>query len=305
MSPADRGSGLRIGNAPLSWGVFEGDARDNPSWDEVLDEIVAAGYRQTELGPIGFLPENVEVLRRELDTRGLTLTGGFVYEHMHDPEQRILALSNTRRVGEVLSSLGARQLVIIDRMVMERQRTAGRGEEAERLDTAAWDAMIETIAEVARIANEEFGLRPVIHPHCGTHIEFADEIAAALQDLPDSVGLCVDTGHSVVAGMRPADLVDRYAERIGYLHLKDVDEAAIHVMLNRDLEFEEALGVGLFCPLGRGIVDFAALGASLQRVGFTGVATVEQDPDPRVTQHRALESARESLEFLRGVGFAE
>lgn len=301
----DRRSALQIGNAPLSWGVFEGDAEDNPAWDEVLDEIVAAGYRRTELGPIGFLPEDLDVLRRELDRRGLALTGGFVYEHMHDPGERERVLANTRRVGEILSALGARNLVVIDRMVPERQRTAGRYEEAQRLSPAAWEAMIETIGEVARIASEDFGLRPVLHPHCGTHVEFADEIERALADLPHAtIGLCVDTGHSAVAGMSAAKLVERYADRVEYLHLKDVDGASLEVMLERDLEFEEALGVGLFCPLGQGIVDFAALRASLLRIDFSGIATVERDPDPRLPHHSGLASAQQSLEFLRGVGLA-
>jgi inosose dehydratase len=296
---------LKIGNAPLSWGVFEGDAEDNPPWDEVLDEIAAAGYLRTELGPIGFLPEDPNILRREFDSRGLTLTGGFVYEHMHDPANREQVLANARRVGGILAALGASQLVVIDRMVPERQRTAGRSEAAERLAPAAWETMLETIAGVARVASEEFGLRPVLHPHCGTHIEFADEIERLVEDLPDAlIGLCIDTGHSAVTGMQAADLVDRYGDRVEYLHLKDVDGAAQQVMLDEDLEFEEALGVGLFCPLGQGIVDFAALHASLGRIDFSGIATVEQDPDPRVPNHRGLDSARESLEFLRRVGLA-
>ena len=297
---------LSVGNAPLSWGVFEGDAETNPPWATVLDEIVGAGYRGTELGPIGFLPEDPDALREELGRRRLTLTAGFVYEHMHDPQQREVVLRNTRRVGAVLSALGARHLVVIDRMVPERQRTAGRSEAAERLSPGAWDGLVETIAAVARIAAEEFGLRPVLHPHCGTHVEFADEIERALADLSHAaIGLCIDTGHSAVAQMQAAELVDRYADRVEYFHFKDVDGPALRRMHDEDLEFEEALGVGLFCPLGRGIVDWAALRESLTRIGFHGSATVEQDPDPRVTDHSGLLAARESIAFLRGAGLAE
>src|SRR5262245_15711995 len=119
---------LNVGNAPLSWGVFEGDAEGNPPWASVLDEIVAAGYRRTELGPIGFLPEDTALLNDELARRGLELTAGFVYEHMHDPWEREHVLRNTSRVAKILSALGARYLVVIDRMVMDRQRTAGRSD---------------------------------------------------------------------------------------------------------------------------------------------------------------------------------
>jgi inosose dehydratase len=298
---------LDVGNAPLSWGVFEGDADTNPPWSKVLDEIVEAGYHRTELGPIGFLPEDLDVLRDELGRRGLALTAGFVYEHMHDPAQRELVLRNTRRVGRILSALGARHLVVIDRMTDERQRTAGRSEQAERLTPAAWDGMIETIATVARIAAEEFDLRPVLHPHCGTHIEFADEIERALADLPHStIGLCIDTAHSAVAGMQAADLVERYADRVEYFHLKDVDPTGLQRMHDEQLDFDGALGIGMFCPLGKGIVEWARLRDALQAIGYTGLATVEQDPDPRVDlrDFSGLAAARESLAFLREVGLA-
>jgi inosose dehydratase len=298
---------LEVGNAPLSWGVFEGDAATNPPWAAVLDEIVEAGYRRLELGPIGFLPEDLDVLRDALARRGLSLTAGFVYEHMHDPSQRDLVLRNTRRVGRVLSGLGARYVVVMDRMVPERQRTAGRSEAAERLAPEAWAGMIETIRTVARMLAEEFGLRPVLHPHCGGHLEFRDEIERALAELPHAtIGLCIDTAHSVVAGMQAADLVDRYAERVEYFHFKDVDATALRRMHDEQLEFDEALGVGLFCPIGEGIVDWVALRESLRRIGFAGSATVEQDPDPRVDlrDYSGLEAARASIAFLREAGLA-
>lgn len=296
---------VNVGNAPLSWGVFEGDAATNPPWQTVLDEIVEAGYRRLELGPIGFLPEDLDVLRDAIAQRGLMLTAGFVYEHMHDPGNRDQVVRNTRRVCRILSALGARYLVVIDRMTPERQQTAGRGEQAQRLPPDGWDGMIETIATVARIAAEEFALRPVLHPHCGTHVEFADEVERALTDLShETIGLCIDTAHSAVAGMQAADLVDRYAERVEYFHFKDVDEAALRRMHDEGLDFDSALGVGLFCPLGQGMVDWAALRASLERIGFAGSATVEQDPDPRVdlSDFSGLEAARASIAFLRQAG---
>ena len=43
---------IRVGNAPVSWGVYEAD-RPNPPFDRILDEIARAGYEGTELGPYG------------------------------------------------------------------------------------------------------------------------------------------------------------------------------------------------------------------------------------------------------------
>ncbi|WP_131770212.1 sugar phosphate isomerase/epimerase family protein [Candidatus Protofrankia californiensis] len=297
---------LTIGNAPLSWGVFEADADTNPPWSIVLDEIAAAGYSGTELGPIGFLPEGTDILRAELDKRGLTLTGGFVYEHLHDPAWHDAVIGSTTRVVRVLSELGARYLVVIDRMFMERQQTAGRSDKAQRLTGDAWMYLMDTIREVSSIA-QSHNIRPVLHPHAGTHIEFIDEIDRALTDLShEAIGLCIDTGHSAVAGLQAADLVAQYPERVEYFHLKDVSAHGMRRMITEDLAFEEALGKGLFCPLGNGVVDFSALHLSLAKIGFDGIATVEQDPDPYAnTPHTGLDSAKQSLAYLRAVGLCE
>lgn len=296
---------LEIGNAPLSWGVFEGVDPNNPPWATVLDELKDAGYTSTELGPIGFYPEDIGLLKAELDRRGLSLSGGFVYEHLHDVANRELVIRNTQRVATILAALGASYLVIIDRMVPERQATAGRPEQAERLVGDDWRTLCETIELVGRIADEKYGLRPVLHPHCGSHIEFGDEIERILSEIDEArLGLCIDTGHSAVAGLQAADLVNTYQHRVEYFHLKDADHEAIQQMRERGLTFDQALSIGLFCPLGRGVVDFRALLRSLERLGFRGVATVEQDPDPRIRNHSGLTNAKESFHYLRHVGLA-
>ena len=54
-------SKIRVGNAPVSWGVYEAD-RPNPPFARVLDDIAAAGYEGTELGPYGYLPTAPDAL---------------------------------------------------------------------------------------------------------------------------------------------------------------------------------------------------------------------------------------------------
>ena len=48
-------------------------------WQRYLDEVQAAGYRWTELGPFGYLPTDPGVVREEYAKRGLRLTGGTVF----------------------------------------------------------------------------------------------------------------------------------------------------------------------------------------------------------------------------------
>jgi len=78
---------IRIGNAPCSWGVeFPNDPR-NPTWQKVLEECSIAGYRGIELGPVGFMPENPEILGEALEKFNLELIGGVVFRAYHDKKK--------------------------------------------------------------------------------------------------------------------------------------------------------------------------------------------------------------------------
>jgi inosose dehydratase len=47
-----------------------------------------------------------------------------------------------------------------------------------------------------------------------------------------------------------------------------------------ELSFWDAVGEGVFCPIGAGVVDFAAVIAALDAIGYAGHATIEQDRVP-------------------------
>ena len=64
-------------------------------------------------------------------------------------------------------------------------------------------------------------------------------------------------------------------DRIAHVHLKDVEPRILDRLRSRELTVEQAWEQGLFCPLGDGVVDFAAVLAELD--GYSGWAVVEQD----------------------------
>src|SRR2546426_12245344 len=83
-------SGMRVGNAPLSYGAFEmtvGHFPNVPEPDELLSAMAAAGYEGTELGPPGFLGEGDE-LRDRLERHGAALTGGGCPAPLREPWHR-------------------------------------------------------------------------------------------------------------------------------------------------------------------------------------------------------------------------
>jgi inosose dehydratase len=292
---------LKIANAPTSWGIEDPTDRTNPPWRRVLDEAATAGYRGIELGPLGYLPDDGAALRAELDERSLQLVAGYLFEPLETPSDADRASGIAERTCELLAAAGARHLVVIQGFTVDRERAAGRPGTAAALTDDEWENLVTTIHRIARIAVGH-GLDPCFHPHAGTHVEYEAEIErlAAATD-KDLVGLCIDTGHCAYVGVDPVALYRRHADRVRYFHLKDVDPAALEDALARGLSFNEAVVAGVFCPLGAGVVDFAALRVALAEHGYDGWATVEQDRLPSDTTTPA-EDAAASLEHLLSVG---
>lgn len=295
---------FRLANAPCSWGVDFADRPENPGWSRVLDEAAAAGFSAIDLGPVGYFPTDPVRLADELGRRDLRLSAGGLFDPLTDPHAFDAVVDKTRRTCAILRDLDAPRLVIIDRVSEERGATAGRSADAPRLPAADWKAMMQRIAELARIARDDYGVKSTLHAHAGCWIEYEDELDRAMNDLPDDlVGLCVDTGHAAYAGSDPVALIRRYGSRIGHMHFKNID-AAVHAACVADgTDFFSAIARGIFCPLGRGVVDFTEVRDALNAIGYSGIAVVEQDVDP-AGDASPLANARESFGFLKSVGIA-
>jgi inosose dehydratase len=103
---------IDIANAPCSWAVYRADDPDNLPWARFLDEVAAAGYRGTELGPTGWLPEDPARLQDELAERDLSLVAGSVMAPFNERAARAETHEKTRRTCRGLGALGARYHVV-------------------------------------------------------------------------------------------------------------------------------------------------------------------------------------------------
>ena len=293
---------MKLGNAPCSWGVEFADDPRNPPWGKVLDECAAAGFNGVELGPIGFLPVDPATLRAELEARNLTLTAGFVFQPFHDSGAWDAVRDSHIRTCRSLASHDERTLVLIDSIAPERTRTLGRPSDAPKLSAEDWGAMVERIRECCRIAADH-GVRPSLHGHAGGYIDFEDEIERVLSEVDSSeLGICVDTAHLTLAGVDPLAFTARHAERLGHIHLKDIDPQKRRRVIDDRIEFYQACADNMFCEIGHGQVDFKALYGLLVKLGFEGWCTVEQDcaADAQVSK---IEMASANRRYLEKVGF--
>ncbi|NUP03376.1 MAG: TIM barrel protein [Nonomuraea sp.] len=279
---------MRIAAAPISWGVCE-----VPGWghqltaDRVLAEMRELGLTATELGPDGFLPAGRDLLGQY----GLRAVGGFVPVVLHDPAHD--PLPGLRATWD---SFGADVVVVL----AAATGTDGYDTRPE-LDDTGWRTLLGNLDRVAAEAKEA-GRAVTLHPHVGTMVETGQEVDRVLEG--SSVALCLDTGHLLIGGGDPLDLVTRAAGRIAHVHLKDVDHALAARVRAGELSYTEAVRAGIYRRLGLGDVDVKGIVAGLTESGYTGWYVMEQDVvldgEPPAGAGPA-DDVRASVEFLRGL----
>ena len=291
---------VNVGSAPDNWGVWFSDDEKQMPWHRFMDEIAEAGYTWTELGPYGYLPTDVNLLKQELADRGLRVSGTFVMGDLADPaaweeiERQLLG------AGEILRSLGAKFVVLIDGTYTDLFTGELLG--SPRLDDDGWKRLIETTHKVAGIAQDSFGLTTVFHPHAETHVQYEDQIDRLLQDTdPRLIRICLDTGHHAYCGGDAVAFMRKHHERIDYLHLKNIDPQVRRRVMDEKIPFAKAVAMNMFCELANGTVDFRAFVQSLNEIDFAGYAIVEQDMYPAPLD-RPLPIAKRNRQFLQEIG---
>jgi inosose dehydratase len=119
---------------------------------------------------------------------------------------------------------------------------------------------------------------------------------------PTLVGLCLDTGHIAYGGGDPAEVARAHARRVWHVHLKDLRREVRADVLARQLDFREAVSLGVFAPLGDGSLDLRGTLGTLREVGYAGWLIVEQDVRLGVSPIAApLRDAKRSRAYLTEV----
>lgn len=249
-SVTDIGSGFYITPGDFSAGIAA-IAEAGFSGIEIFDgNLLQSTATRTQL--LQLLDAN------RLDLVGVYSGGHFIYADAHADER-----ARFDRSIAAAAECGARHFILGGGAV----RSTGRRDE----DYAVMAELLDEVAERASAA----GLIPTYHPHLGSLAETPDQIDALLA--ASSIQLCADVAHLAAGGGDPAAIIDRYADRLGYVHLKDYDPRT-----------------GGFVPLGEGVIDVDRVIEAVVRSGYADWVGVELDGYPG----DPAEAARRSFSYL-------
>jgi inosose dehydratase len=294
-------SKLRLGTAPDSWGVWFPSDPHQVTWDVYLDEISRVGYVYTELGPQGFMPQDPERLKDELARRGLTVCGGTVFAGLHRGREALeKAIADFGREARLLAAVGAEYLVHLPEQYTDMH--TGEATDGEDIDAEQWKNLVSGTDELAKVILEEYGVKLVFHPHVDTHVDTQVRIERFLSDTdPELVNLCLDTGHVAYCEGDNVEIIERFPERITYVHLKQVDPAVRARALAESMSLSEAVKLGVMCEPPYGEPDMPPLLDALGGLDREIFAVIEQDLYP-VEPHIPLPIGARTAGYYVGCG---
>jgi len=120
-----------------------------------------------------------------------------------------------------------------------------------------------------------------LHPHVDTHVDPEQRVERFLDvSDPDTVSICLDTGHVAYAGGDNRALVAKHPGRNGYVHLKSIDPDVLAGVRAEGMSFADAVKNGAMVEPPRGEPDMPALVADLNALGSPLIAIVEHDMYP-------------------------
>ncbi len=306
---------IEVGNAPCSWGTLEFEGYDvNPiGYTQMLDELVETGYTATELGDWGFMPTNPVDLRKEIESRKLTMLGAYVQCAFKKAEAHQAGQEEVLKIAKLLaeSSNNKPYIILADDNAGDPIRTQNAGSATREmgLSAAEWKVFARGVQTMAKAVMDEYGLPTLFHHHSAGYVETPWEIDAFLENTDGKlINLVFDAGHYVFGSGENGlgsdgnliPVLNRYAERISYIHFKDCHKEIAAKVRKEKLDYLKALSMGLFCELGKGCVDFKGIVDWLQKRNYSGWVLVEQDVLPGMGQPK--ESARRNREYLASIG---
>lgn len=270
-----RAATIRFGYAAITWGGND---------EQAIAEIASLGFRGIQLRSniVPKFADRPAALRELLESRRLTLVALSSGNLSIDPAVEREQLELHTRHAAFVRAVGGSYLQIID------QKPSGRP-----LVDGDYKRLGHLLTELGK-RTADLGIPLGYHHHMNSMGERPEEIRSILAAAdPRYVKFQLDTAHYQQGGGDPAQAVKDYADRLLFLHIKDVESPVPGALGDPARSYR-------FVELGRGKVNLKRVFDALGEIDFSGWGVVELDsvPDPSGSPR---ESAMISKKYLEDV----
>lgn len=254
---------LRIGHTGITW--------PSQSVEEKVADTAAVGFRAFETfgHVIEQYPGGAPAFRDLLAGHGLTYAASYCARTYIDPARAADDIAQVLSWARLTNEVGG------DTIVVSCQRR-----EQESYSPESYSHLAHTLNQLGSRIRDEFGLNTALHPHTGTPVESPEEIARVVEALdPRACSFGPDTGQIAQAGGDAVEVVGRYRQLVGHVHVKDYGGVPVRRQL--DGSVDDPTGYAGYVPVGSGVIDFRAILRDLNQAGYKGWLNVELDGTPR------------------------
>ena len=159
-----------------------------------------------------------------------------------------------------------------------------------------WDTLCTGINKLGKVA-KDMGIKLCFHHHMGTVVQTEEEIDRLMANTdPELFGLLFDCGHLAYCGEDYMSVLNKYADRIRHVHLKDIRPEKVEQVKREHLSFLQGVRLGTFTVPGDGVIDFKPIFDVLEKTGYEGYVLVEAEQDPAIAN--PLEYAIKARKYI-------
>lgn len=292
---------FNIGIHPINWvGEDVKEHGDSYTYDQVMHEISSLGFSGTEVSRK--FPKDPSDLQKALDKHNLQLTTQWKSVHFSDPNRHDEEIEAYKKHVNFLKLFGCKVVSTaeIGGSILNQDRNRKEDEIfVNRLDEDGWKYFIEGIHKAGEVCKDN-DMQLVYHHHAGTVVEQPEEIDRFMEMTdPNLVSMLYDTGHAYYGNNNPVKLLEKYFNRIKYIHLKDVRQYVLDKSREKQYPIRKSLREGIFTVPGSGSLNFEPIFRALIEKNYNGWALIEGEQDPTV--YNPHEYAARSLKYLQKI----
>ena len=271
---------VKLGMCPIGWSNDDmWDLGDENTFQQCISEMRLAGFTGCEIGHK--YPSDVKELKEALDLRGMTVASKWFSSFLGTkPFEE--TFEEFKKEIEYLSYAGATAINISEQSYsIQGNQDLSIFENKARFTDAEFMQMCEGLNKLAEYAKSN-GIRACFHHHMGTCVQTLEETVRMLENTSDDLLLCYDTGHWTFSEVDPLAILEKFPNRIGHVHLKNMRKPLRDQAIKESWSFLKSVRNGCFTVPGdpEGCVDFPAVLKKLDEIGYEGWIMVEAEQDP-------------------------